>query len=99
MAARRISGIALFRSPELFSSFGLPRAMDPGGSSDPYFKTGDDTAPKRTKGESDESAGNKHAIRNKDTKRTRDERPERKDGPGHRRFAGHRTGDRRAPGR
>jgi RNA polymerase sigma-70 factor, ECF subfamily len=30
----RISAITPFRSPELFSSFGLPRAMDPAGSPD-----------------------------------------------------------------
>jgi hypothetical protein len=36
----RISEITPFRSLELFSSFGLPRAMDPEGSSDLYFKKG-----------------------------------------------------------
>ena len=29
-----VSQITSFRSPELFSSFGLPRAMDPEGSAD-----------------------------------------------------------------
>jgi hypothetical protein len=36
----RISEITPFRSPELFSSFGLPRALDPEGSSDLYFQKG-----------------------------------------------------------
>jgi RNA polymerase sigma-70 factor, ECF subfamily len=30
-----VSQITSFRSPELFSSFGLPREMNPEGSSDP----------------------------------------------------------------